>query len=246
MRCLPTLFVALISAIVAAVLAGYIGDVASTAHHVSDMEGGRGWLILVCSVAGFLAGGVIGAVTTRIRVKTFASALLAAVLLDLALAAVAAGVAFLSADSAPKIDSHRLHLEFEVLLPAGQPLPKGGADTLTVTVAGFADQYRATLDQTQAAEQPAPSGELVLSGAERERARFAVPGSVPITSQSEHRALLVKLGGEPEQEFVLKLPRSPRKEDEAWSEWIAPHYETSSLPVAKERELAVRYRVQQD
>jgi hypothetical protein len=149
-------------------------------------------------------------------------------------------MAFLSADSAPKIDNRRLHLEFEVLLPPGQPLPKGGTDTLTVTVAGFADQYRATLDQSKAAQQPD------LSGAERERARFAVPGSVPITSQSEHRSLMVKLGGEPEQEFVLKLPPSPRKEDEAWSEWIAPHYETASLPVAKEREFAVRYRVQPD
>ena len=231
MRCLPTLFVALISAIVAAVLAGYIGDVANTAHHVSNMEGGRGWLILTCSVAGFLAGGVIGAITTRIRVKTLASALLAAVLVDLVLAAVAAGVAFLSADSAPKIDNHPLHLEFEVLLPPGQPLPKGGADTLTVTVAGFVDQYYATLDQSKAAQHDA---------------RFAVPGSVPITSHNEHPALMVKLGTEPEQEFVLKLPGSPRREDEAWSEWVAPHYETASLPVAKEREFAVRYRVQPD
>jgi hypothetical protein len=238
MRCLPTLFVALISAIVAAVLAGYIGDVASTAHHVSNMEGGRGWLILTCSIAGFLAGGVIGAGTTRIRVKTLASALLAAVLVDLALAAMAAGVAFLSTDSAPKVDNHRLHLEFEVLLPPGQQPPKGGADTLTVTVTGFADQYHATLDQAKAAPQPALSGV--------ERARFAVPGSVPITSQSEHRALLVKLGGEPEQEFVVKLLPSPRKEDEAWSEWIGPHYETASLPVAREREFALRYRVQPD
>jgi hypothetical protein len=110
--------------------------------------------------------------------------------------------------------------------------------TLTVTVTGFADQYRATLDQAKAAQQPALSGV--------ERARFAVPGSVPITSQSEHRTLLVKLGGEPEQEFVLKLPPSPRKEDEAWSEWIGPHNETASLPVAKEREFALRYRVQPD
>ena len=231
MRCLPTLFVALISAIVAAVLAGYLGDMASTAHHVSNMEGGRGWLVLICIVAGFLAGGVIGAIATRIRVKTFIAALLAAVLVDLALAAGAAAVAFLTADSAPKIDNHRLVLEFEVLLPPGQPLPKGGADTLTVTVAGFVDQYRATLDQAKAAEHDA---------------RFAVPGSVPITSQSEHRALLVKLGEETEQEFVLKLPPNPRKEDLAWSEWIAPHYETASLPVAKEREFAVRYRVQPD
>jgi len=231
MRCLPTLFVALISALVAACLAGYIGNVASTAHHVSDIEGGRGWLILTSIVAGFLAGGVIGAIATRIRVKTFASALLAAVLVDLALGTVAAGVAFLSTDSAPKIDSRRVHLEFEVLLPPGQPLPKAGVDTLTVTVAGFDDQYHAALDQSKAAQHDA---------------RFAVPGSVPITSHSEHRALMVKLNGEPEQEFVLKLPPSPRKEDEAWSEWIGPHYETASLPVAKEREFAVRYRVQPD
>ena len=231
MRCLPTLLIALISAIIAAVLALYIGDAASRAHRVSDMEGGRGWLLLFCMGLGFLAGGMIGALATRIRGTKFTSALMAAGLMIAGLAAIAAAVAFLTVDSSPRIDGHRLRLEFEVLLPPGQPLTNEGVGKLTVTVVGFVDQNHATLDPSRAAPRDA---------------RLAVPGSVPITSHSEHRELIVNLGEEPQQEFELKLPRSPRRENEAWSEWIAPHYETASLRVATDREVAIRYRVQPD
>lgn len=231
MRCLPTLLVALISAIAASVLAYFISDAATTAHHVSSMEGGRGWLILICIAMSFLVGGVIGAIATRIRVKKFTSALLAALLADIGLAAVAGTVAALTVDSPPRIDGHRLHLEFEVMLPPGEPLPKGGEDTLAVTVTGFIEEDNATLHQSQATQRDG---------------RFVVPGSVPITSHTEHRELTVQLDREDPQDFALKLPPSPRKEDETWSEWMAPHREAASLPLAKEREVAVRYRVQPD
>src|SRR3984893_15754922 len=197
MRCLPTLFVALLSAIAAAVLAGFISDAATTAHHVSNMEGGRGWLVLNCVVISFLVGGVIGAVATRMRVKKFSYALLIALSADFGLAIVAGAVATLTADSPPRIDGHLLHLEFEVMLPLGQPLPKGGEDKLTVTVAGFIDQYYATLRQSRATQRDG---------------RFVVPGSVAITSHTEHRELMGQLDREEQQEFPLKLPRSPRKE----------------------------------
>ena len=45
----------------------------------------------------------------------------------------------LTVDSPPRIDGHRLHLEFEVMLPAGEALPKEGEDTLTVMVTGFTE-----------------------------------------------------------------------------------------------------------
>ena len=231
MRCLPTLLVALISAIAAAVLAGFISDAATTAHHVSNMEGGRGWLILICIALSFLVGGAIGAIATRIRVKKFTYALLAALLADTALAVVAGAVAMLTVDSPPRIDGHRLHLEFEVMLPAGEALPKEGEDTLTVMVTGFIDESYPTLHQAQATQRDG---------------RFVVPGSMPISSHTEHRELIVRLGRDDEQDFELKLPPSPRKEDETWSEWTAPHREAASLPLAKEREVAVRYRVQPD
>lgn len=231
MRCLPALLIALISAVSAAVLAYYISDAASAAHHVSNMEGGRGWLMLFCMGVAFLAGGVIGALATRLRAKKFSSALLASGLMIAGLAALAAAVAFLTVESSPRINGHRLRLEFEVLLPTGQPWPMAGAETLTVTLVSSEDQYRSTLDPSRDAQHDS---------------RYAVPGSAPITSHSEHRQLMVKFGEEPQQEFELKLQRSPRKEDEAWSEWIGPHYETTSLPVAKGREFAIRYRVQPD
>lgn len=230
-RCLPTLLVALISAIAAAVLAGFISDAATTAHHVSNMEGGRGWLMLICIALSFFVGGAIGAIATRIRVKKFTYALLAALLADIGLAVVAGAVSALTVDSPPRIDGHRLHLEFEVMLPPGEPLPKGDEDTLTVTVTGFIDEYDATLHQSQATQRDG---------------RFVVPGLVPITSHNEHRELTVQLGRDGPQDFKLKLPSSPRKENEAWSEWMAPQRETASLPLAKEREVAVRYRVQPD
>jgi hypothetical protein len=228
-RCLPTLLVALISAIAAAVLAGFISDAATTAHHVSNMEGGRGWLILISIALSFLVGGAIGAVATRLRVKKFTYALVTALLADAALAVAAGAVAMLTADSPPRIDGHRLHLEFEIMLPTGEVLPKEGEDTMTVMVTGVIDESFPTLDQAQATQRDG---------------RLVVPGSMPITSHTEHRELIVRLGRHGQQDFELKLPSSPRKEDETWSEWMAPHREAASLPLAKEREVAVRYRVQ--
>src|SRR5437588_11973646 len=99
MRCLPTIFVALLSALFAAVLANYIGDAATTAHGMSNMEGGRAWFLLFCITASFVAGGVIGAIVTRIRVKSFLPALVIALGVDTAIAAVVAAVAFLTVDS---------------------------------------------------------------------------------------------------------------------------------------------------
>jgi hypothetical protein len=231
MRCLPSLLVALISAVAAAVLAGFISDAATTAHHVSNMEGGRGWLILICIALSFLVGGAIGVIATRVRVKGFIYALVTALVADAGLAVVAGAVAMLTADSAPRIDGHRLHLEFEVMLPAGEPVPKESENTLTVMATGFIDESYPMLHQAQATQRDG---------------RVVVPGSMPITSHNEHRELSVRLGRDDQQDFELKLPPSPRKEDEAWSEWRAPHREAASLPLAKEREVAVRYRVQPD
>lgn len=228
MRCPSTLFVVLLSAIAAAVLGGCVGDAASTAHHVSIREGGKGWLVLICIVLSFGAGAVIGALATRWR-KKFRTALVAALSADAVIAVLAAGIAFLTVDSPPKIEGHRLSLEFEVRLPASQSLPTDVANTLSVTTAGFVDQYQAT---------------LYLSQATQRDGQFVVPGSVPITSHNDQRELMVQMAREAQQDFVLKLPRSPRTQDEAWSEWLGPHYETASLPVLKEREFAVRYRVQ--
>jgi hypothetical protein len=186
MRCLPTLLVTLISAVAAAVLAGFISDAATTAHHVSNMEGGRGWLILICIALSFLVGGAIGAIATRVRVKGFIYALVTALGADAGLAVVAGAVAMLTADSPPRIDGHRLHLEFEVMLPAGEPLPKQGEDTLTVMATGFIDESYPTLHQAQATQRDG---------------RVVMPGSIPIISHNEHRELIVRLGWDDQQDW---------------------------------------------
>lgn len=228
MRCLPTLAITIISAIIGAVLAGYVSEMATKAHHVSNMEGGRGMLVLSCIALGFIAGGLGGAIVTRIW-KKFVPALVITALAEAVLAGATAGIAIFTADSPPRIDGHRLHLDFEIELPPGEPLPK--ADDLTVIVAGFVDQYYPQLDLSRAGERDG---------------RVIVAGRVAITSHSDRRDVMVQLGKDSQQDFVLNLPRSPRKQDEHWSDWITPHTDQFSSPIPPGRELALRHRVQPD
>lgn len=229
MRCLPTLLVTFVSAVVAGVLAYFIADAGSAAHHVLNIEGGRGWLVLSCIVISVVAGVIIGAVAATFRRPKLGRALLTAVAIEAILAAVVTAVVFFTADCAPTLHGRPLSLEFEIMLPAGQPVPKEGTDELDVTVGGIIDQYYPT---------------VLVSGATSRDGRVVVPGSVPLTSHSAQREIMVKLGQEEQQTFELKLPGAPTSRDEAWSDWLTPVYESAQTPAPKEREIAVRYRVQ--
>lgn len=229
MRCLPTLLVTFVSALVAGVLAYFIADAGSAAHHVPNMEGGRAWLVLGCMVISVVAGAIVGVIASAFRKPKLSRALLTAVAIEAFLALVATAIVFLTADRPPTLDGRPLSLEFEIMLPAGQPVPKEGTDELAVTVGGIIDQYYPT---------------VLISKAATRDGRLVVPGTVPLSSHGAQREIMVKLGEEEQQSFELKLPSAPTAADKAWSDWLTPVYETAQDPPPKEREVAVRYRVQ--
>ena len=64
-------------------------------------------------------------------------------------------------------------------------------------------------------------------------------------SQTFNRDLLVSIEGEGGvgQFIKLKLRAKPRKEDEAWSDWITARERADLTPVPEPERIAVRYRV---
>ena len=73
-----------------------------------------------------------------------------------------------------------------------------------------------------------------------------ISGKVPLLTHSKTRSLLASIGNEPgASQFVeLKnLPPAPRKQDEAWSDWIFATERADLTPVSDPERFAIRYRV---
>jgi len=75
---------------------------------------------------------------------------------------------------------------------------------------------------------------------------FLVPGKASLLSQTFNRDLLVSIENEggASQFIKLKLRARPRKEDEAWSDWMTATERADLSPVLESERIAVRYRVQ--
>jgi hypothetical protein len=75
-----------------------------------------------------------------------------------------------------------------------------------------------------------------------------VSGKASLLSQTFNRDLLVSIESEggASQFIKLKLAAKPRKEDEAWSDWITATERADLSPVPEPERIAVRYRVQPD
>jgi hypothetical protein len=75
---------------------------------------------------------------------------------------------------------------------------------------------------------------------------FFVPGKASLLSQTFNRDLLVSIENEggASQFIKLKLRDKPRKEDEAWSDWMTATERADLSPVPESERIAVWYRVQ--
>jgi hypothetical protein len=73
-----------------------------------------------------------------------------------------------------------------------------------------------------------------------------VSGEASLLSQTFNRDLLVSIESEggASQFIKLKLRAKPRKDDEAWSDWMTATERADLSPVPEPERIAVRYRVQ--
>jgi hypothetical protein len=236
-RFLRVSFVGLFTAAVGCFLGFFVGDYLTRLAHVPEMEGQRGMtIVFLCAPLGILVGLVIGIVSAiLVRRRGLAGFLIAqgwSVLIVCGVAGLLAAVPYLLSDKPPRIDGKRLELQFELRASSTSKIPDQ-ADGDSIRVSLYADDRQnrfAFIDWNS-----------ITKDAEH----VTIPGNVPLLTHSKTRSLLASIGNEPgaSQFIELKIPSTPRKQDETWSDWIFATQRADFTPVPEPERMALRYRV---
>jgi hypothetical protein len=237
MRVLRGLFIALFTAFVGGVLALFVGDYLARLADVPEMEGQRGMTVFfLCVPLGILAGLIIGIISSiLVRRQGLAGFFIAqgwSLLIVCGLAGVLAGVPYLLSGKPPRIDGERVELQFELRAPATFKIP-AQPDGYSVRVSLYTDNRQSRF------------AFIDWNAITKDAGYVTIPGNLPLLTHSKSRSLLASIGNEPvaSQFIELKIPPSPRKEDEAWSNWILATQRADLSPVPEPERMALRYRV---
>src|SRR5437016_5487409 len=238
MKALRVIVISLLTAIAGAVLSVVASLYLTELYHVSDFEGGRGMLIFFAlAPLGFIVGLIIGLIVALVShgpgFGGFAKAQGIALGIAVGLAAIVSGILYLAADHPPTLGGKSLTLEFELKIPQTLKLPaQPSAQTLHASLyANDRDNRYALLDYDKIATRDG---------------YVFVPGKASLLSQTFSRDLLVSIESEggASQFIKLRLRAKPRKEDEAWSDWMTATERADLSPVPEPERIALRYRVQ--
>ena len=237
MRFLRAFAIGVITAVVGCLLAFFVGDYLTRLAHVPEMEGQRGMtVVFLCAPLGILVGLVIGIVSAiLVRRQGLAGFLVAqgwSLLILCGVAGLLIGVPYLLSDKPPRIDGKRLELQFELRAPAAFKIPDQ-PDGYSVRVSLYTDGR-----QSQFAF-------IDWNSITKNADHVIIPGNVPLLTHSKTRSLLASIGNEPvaSQFIELKIPPTPRKEDETWSDWIFATQRADLTPVPESERMALRCRV---
>lgn len=237
MRFPRALGIGLVTAIAGMFLAIFTADYLTNLHHVANMEGQRGMMVIFVFaplglIVGFIVGLVVDLGTRWPGFVGFIKAQGLSILIACVLAGVVSGVLYFTADKPPKIDGKELTLDFEFRLPAAIQLPAELSEySLSASLYANGGQNRvAPIDP---------------KSIRKEENNTIVAGTIPIVSHAANRELLASIGNvEGGSQFIpLKLPAAPGKENEAWSDWMFATQHADLTPVPDPERIAVRYRV---
>jgi hypothetical protein len=202
------------------------------------MEGQRGMTIFfLCVPLGILAGLVIGIVSAiLVRRRGVTGFLIAqgwSLLIVCGLAGLLAGVSYLISDKPPRIDGKRLELQFELRAPAAFKIPDQPG--------GYSIQASLYTDGLQSR-----FAFIDWSSITKDAEHVTISGTVPLLTHSKSRSLLIEIGNEPDASQFIELknlPTAPRKENEAWSDWIFATQHDDLRPIPEAKRILLRYRV---
>jgi hypothetical protein len=225
--------IAVITAILAATGAGFIGAACVGWYRVSTREGGDASFVLGFILLGAFCGFVGGFVLSRFFASTFLSSLLTAAGILLLLEGIIALVAWGLADIPPKINGHELDLVVEIRLPVGanQPPVLEGKQFIEFESGG-----KGTIPRAQ------EIGTLDVAKAQLVDGRWIVPGAVRIFTTREYRFLTVVLSEKDATGFQLIFPGHPGPQYEQWSNWQPDTGRTNPWPSTR---TSYRYRIQE-
>ena len=231
-----SLLIALLTGAAGAFLAVVGGDLATRAHHVSNMEGGRAMLVLwAIGPAGALLGIIIGIVVARTipgpGFAAFAKAQTIALVLTAGVAVLVFGFSLWRAPRPPQLDGQALTLEFEVRLPPGRAVPDSMGDFSVLLLSrGFGDDRH--------------NADLKLDATTQSDGRIVIPASALLYTTTRRRFLIVNDLGDKHYWFDLPLRARPGKDDEAWTEWWPKPGATATADIHGNGGFQIRYHVQ--
>ena len=238
MRVVRGLVIALLTAFAGCILAVFVGDYLTKLAHVPEMEGQRGMTVFfLCVPLGILAGLVIGVIVSilvrRQGSAGFFIALAWSLLIVCGIAGLLGAVPYLLSDKPPQIDGKHLELEFELRAPATLKIPEQ-PDGYSIRVSLYADNRQSDF------------AFIDWNGITKNAEHVTVPGNVRLLTHSKSRSLLASIGNEPAASQFIELKNlspAPRKQDEAWSDWIFASARADLSPVPEVERFAIRYRV---
>jgi MFS family permease len=237
-RFLRAFLVAIFTALVACILAFFVGDYLTRLGHMSNMEGGRGmFVVFVCAPLGILVGFVTGIVSSLLVWRQGAAGFFIAqgwsLLIVCAVAGLLVGVSYLLSEKPPRIGGKELSLEFELRVPPQFSIP----DTLS------GDRVRVSL---YSGKRETTYAFIDWASIKRVPEGAIIPGRVHLLDHNPARSLFAVVGNDPMagQFVTLKLPSNPRPEDEQWSDWIDASQQANLGPIPEAARFSARYRVQ--
>ena len=139
-----------------------------------------------------------------------------------------AAASCLLAQQPPLIEGFAAEIQFEIRLPAREPVPDiAGQEFRASLYASSSDNQFVTLD---------PEGVLLRDG------RPSVPGTARLSSRTNGRTLTLTIGDVTLATFELPVPAQPTAADAAWSPWHEPSAEGRDAG-APAPAYEVRYRI---
>ena len=236
MRVVRGLVVALLTAFAGCILAVFVGHYLTKLAHVPEMEGQRGITVFfLCVPLGILAGLVIGLIVSiLVRGQGPAGFLIAlgwSFLIVCGMAGLLGSVPYLLSDKPPQIAGKHLELEFELRAPATLKIPEQ-PDGYSIRVSLYTDNRQ--------------SGFAFIdwNGITKNAEHVTIPGNVPLLTHSKSRSLFASIGNEAAASQFIELKNlspAPRKQDEAWSDWIFATARADLSPIPQVGRFAIRY-----
>lgn len=208
-----SVFLGILTAVVGAILAGFVANSAVGWYRVSSFEGGAGYFVVAMGLLGAIGGLIVGIATSRILAAGHPGGFKA---LGLALA-VTSGVilliglvARLLADVPPRLDGEELLLAVELRWPEGRSLEPAPAGQWWLSLGSSSGGTR----------RASREGPLWREDARLEDGRWIVPGAVEVFTSRGQRVLQVEPDGILDHGFQVPLPARPGRRQLEWSEWL--------------------------
>ncbi len=235
MSWLHSFFIAILTGLLAAIAAGFIGARCVEWYHISSREGGSFLFILALGFFSGIAAFVGALVASRFLAPGFLAGLGICAGAALALAGVAALAAYGLADIGPTVNGHSLILEVEYRLPKAASDPSASTNGKEYFELFTRNPWSRTTRKTW-------HGVLMLADTRQEGGRWIVPGSVDIFTTRGPRGFVVSLGLGNGFGFEMDFPRHPGPQYQQWSAWLPKSKGDKPWP---DSEPSYRFRIEE-